>query len=135
MGNIQKMNINELFIEFVFTFESGKNLPPVFRGKMPLEHQAWEFINDCNTLILCLITNKLLKQKSIEKIIEKLDASVDALCNYITKKEQIMLGMYWVAILRYMNKRCLEEEQFEACSNIKKFSDLYFIAAMNNDNE
>jgi hypothetical protein len=26
-----------------------------------------------------------------------------------------------------MKRRCLEEEQFEACSNIKKFSDLYFI--------
>jgi hypothetical protein len=130
-----KMNINELFIEFVFTFESGKNLPPMFRGKMPLEHPAWEFISDCNTLILCLITNKLLKQKSIESIIEKLNAAVDNLCNYIDKREQIKLGMYWVAMLKYMKQRCLEEEQFEACSNIKKFSDLYFISAMNNDNE
>ena len=135
MSNEQKMSVNELFIEFVFNFESGKNIPPMFRGKMTLEHVAWEFISDCNTLILLLVTNKVLTDKAITKIIEKFDICVEELCKYVNKAEQIRLGMYWVAMLRFMNKRCLEEEQFESCSNIKKFSDLYFMVAMNNDNE
>jgi hypothetical protein len=122
-----KKTIKELIVEFIFEFETGSNLPQSLRGKIPLQHIAWEFIEDCNALILCLITDRLLKEKSIERIIKTFDECVEVVCEYVDKTEQIKLAMYWMSVINYMKVRCLEEEQFEACSNIKKFSDLYFI--------
>lgn len=131
---VVKKSTKELIIEFIFIFETGSNLPQPLRGQLPLQHIVWELIEDCNALLLCLITDDLLKKSAIERIIKSFDECVDVVCYYINKEEQIRLAMYWMSIINHMKSRCLEEEQFEACSNIKKFSDLYFIITQN-DNE
>ena len=128
MGIIKK-SIKELIIEFIFVFEKGSNLPNDLRGKLPLRHIAWELIEDCNAILLCLVTDKLLNKDSIERIINSFDECIEAVCYYLSREEQIRLAIYWISAVGHMKKRCLEEEQFEACSNIKKFSDLYFIVA------
>jgi hypothetical protein len=126
-------SIKELIVEFIFIFEQGANLPNSLRGKIPLQHIVWEFIEDCNALLLCLITDKILTKASIQRLVNTFDECIDVVCEYVDKKEQIKLAMYWMSVINYMNKRCLEEEKFESCSNIKKFSDLYFIIAPNSN--
>jgi hypothetical protein len=32
-----------------------------------------------------------------------------------------------------MRERCLEEQQYESCSNLKRFSDMYLVPLPNND--
>ena len=130
-----KKSVKELIVEFIFMFEKGSNLPSSLRGKIPLQHIAWDLIEDCNALLLCLITDKILTKTSIQRIIESFDECVDAVCYYLEREEQIQLAIYWMIILHDMKLRCLEEEKFEACSNIKKFSDLYFITASNSNDE
>lgn len=130
-----KKSIKELIVEFIFVFETGSNLPPNLRGQIPLQHIAWEFIEDCNALLLCLITDKVLKKSSIERIINSFDECVEVVCEYLEREQQIKMAMYWMSIIKHMNERCLEEEKFEACSNIKKFSDLYFIITPKNIDE
>ena len=119
-----KKSIKELIVEFIFEFERGTNLP--LRGQVPLQHITWELIEDSNAMLLCLITDKILKKSSIERIITCFDECVEAACYYLDREQHIKLAMYWITIINHMRERCLEEEQFEACSNIKKFSDLYF---------
>ena len=114
----------ELIVEFIFMFEKT---PDFLRGKLPLQHLAWELIEDCNAILLCLVTDRLLKKDSIQRLINSFDEFVDAVCFYLNREEQIKMAIYWMSIINHMKLRCLEEEQFEACSNIKKFSDLYFI--------
>lgn len=132
---VVKKSIKELIIEFIFVFETGSNLPPSLRGKLPLQHIAWELIEDCNAMLLCLITDKLLNKGSIERIITCFDECIEAACFYLDREEQIRFAMYWMSIISHMKERCLEEEQFEACSNIKKFSDLYFTITPKDINE
>lgn len=122
-----KKSVKDLIIEFIFKFETGENLPDHLKGTIPSQHIAWELIEDCNAILLCLITDKLLKKDSIERLINSFYECVEAVCYYLNKEEQIKLAMYWMIALHDMKVRCLEEEKFEACSNIKKFSDLYFI--------
>lgn len=130
-----RKSIKELIIEFIFIFEKGSNIPPNLRGKFPLDHIVWGLIEDCNAILLCLITDRLLNKDSVERIINSFDECVEAVCYYLNSDEQIRLAMYWITIVNYMKSRCLEEEQFEACSNIKKFSDLYFEIAPNDIDE
>jgi hypothetical protein len=63
--------------------------------------------------------------------VEKFDELIDIICDYLDTKTQIRLAMYWITIVNTMKEKCLEEDQFEACSNLKKFTDTYFIIAQN----
>ena len=125
--------INEVLKEVSNTIQS--TLPDNLRGKFELDHLIWEFIDDTNCLILTLVQDRLMTKKEIVFTIEKFDECVEIICHYITRTDQIKLAMYWTSILGYLNDKCLDEEQFEACSNIKKFKDLYFITAPKNTNE
>lgn len=127
--------IDELFIEFVFLFENSELLPKALKKQLGLKNELWELIHDCNITLLKLLKRKVMKEKEVADVVEEFDFRVSVLCSYIDKKSQIRLAMYWLSAVRTMNERCLEEEQFEACSNIKKFSDLYFLTALENDNE
>lgn len=125
--------IDELFLEFVFAFENSSLLPKELKSKLGTNAELWQYINDCNFTILKLLVRKVMKKEKIDLIVEEFDEKVSHVCQYITKKDQIRLAMYWLHNVRTMNERCLQEDQFEACANIKKFTDLYFLAALNDD--
>jgi hypothetical protein len=130
---MDKKSIKELIVEFIFHLERGSNLPDELRGKIPLQHIIWELIEDCNGLILCLITNKFLRNSTIERIIKSFNDFCELISYYLTPEDQVKLAVYWMKAIQTIKSRCLEEEQFEACANIKKFSDLYYMTYSMNE--
>ncbi len=93
-------------------------------------------MDEANSVILILLTDKVLKEKSILKIIEKFDEIIDNIYHSgISNQIQIKMAIYWLELVGYMRQRCLEEQQFESCSNLKQFSDLYLTPLPENDNE
>jgi hypothetical protein len=98
----------------------------VLRGKFGPEHAIWCLLEDCNTIILVLITNRILSDKAIIKIMERFDEVSEEISLYLSPEDQIRIGLYWVSVLDFMKQRCLDEDQFECCSNIKKLRDYYF---------
>lgn len=119
-----KKTTDELIREFGFNI--SRTIPEVLKGKLMPNHAVWNLIDDCNTIILILITKRILSDKAIVKIIERFDNVSEEISLYLTPEDQIRVGLYWVSVLDYMKERCLEEDQFECCSNIKKFRDYYF---------
>ena len=119
-----KKTTDELIKEFGFNI--SKTVPEVLRGKLMPQHAVWDLLDDCNTIILILITGRVLSDKAIVKIIERFDGVSEEISLYLTPEDQIRIGLYWVSVLDYMKHRCLDEDQFECCSNIKKFRDYYF---------
>jgi hypothetical protein len=130
---IKKQSINEVRNDL--TFQLARTGPAALRGKFTPNHLIWTLLQDCDTILLVLITDRLLKQTSIDTIIKKFDGLVEVMCNYLDNETQIRFVIYWMDILNMMNDKCLEEEQFEACSNIKKFMDTYFSITENYDND
>ena len=119
-----KKTTNELIKEFGFNI--SKTVPEVLRGKLMPEHAIWSLIDDCNTIILILIKGRILIEKAIVRIMQRVDSVAEEMALYLTPEDQIRIGLYWISVLDYMKMRCLEEDQFECCSNIKKFRDYYF---------
>lgn len=126
---IKKKTISEVKKEI--GFKLSRTAPEALRGMLPPQHLVWELLNDCDTVLLVLITDRILKQSSINTIVQKFDELIDIICDYLDSETQIRLALYWMLMINTMKGICLEEEQFESCSNLKKFADTYFIIAQN----
>ena len=124
-----KKTTGELIKEFGFNI--SKTIPEVIRGKLMPQHAIWSLIDDCNTIILVLITGRILSERAIVRIMQRFDVIAEEMALYLTPEDQIRIGLYWIGVLDYMKERCLEEDQFECCSNIKKFRDYYFSSSEN----
>lgn len=130
---IDRKNIGQVRGEI--SLRLARTAPEALRGRFSPNHAVWLLIQDCDAVLLILITDRVLKQKSIDAIIEKFDDIITEICLYLDGETQIRLAIYWMSVLNIMKARCLEEDQFEACSNIKKFMDTYFIVTKNDDDE
>jgi hypothetical protein len=116
-------SIDEIRLEF---HKKTSKLPDWIVGKYELHHKIWSLMDAANSVILILLTDKVLKEKSIIKIIEKFDEIIEEIYHSgISNQIQIKMAIYWLELVGYMRDRCLQEQQFESCSNLKRFSDLY----------
>jgi len=117
-------------------YDMTSKLPEWIIGRYELHHQVWNLIDEANTIISILLTDRVLRDKSIIRIIERFDAVIDLISRTgISNQIQIKMAIYWLDLVNNMRTRCLEEQQYECCSNLKKFSDLYLIPLPENDNE
>ena len=115
-------------------YETTSKLPDWIIGRYELHHTVWNLMDEANTIISILITDKVLKDKSILKIIEKFDEVIDLISQSgISNQIQIKMAIYWLDLVNHMRERCLEEQQYESCSNLKRFSDMYLVPLPNND--
>jgi hypothetical protein len=115
-------------------YERTSKLPDWIIGRYELHHTVWNLMDEANTIISILITDKVLKDKSILKIIEKFDEVIDLISQSgISNQIQIKMAIYWLDLVNYMRQRCLEEQQYETCSNLKRFNDMYLVPLPNND--
>ena len=92
-------------------------------------------MEECNDLTLWLITDTILKPGKIKEIITRFDVCIDIICDYLDTTDQIILSIYWMSILNAMKEKCEVEDQFEACSNIKRFTEEYFLVIPENDDD
>jgi hypothetical protein len=117
-------------------YETTSKLPDWIVGRYELHHTVWNLMDEANTILSILLTERVLKDKSILKIIERFDEVIDLISKSgISNQIQIKMAIYWLDLVNYMRERCLEEQQYECCSNLKKFSDLYLIPLPDNNNE
>jgi hypothetical protein len=115
-------------------YEKTNKLPDWIIGRYELHHTIWNLMDEANTIISILLIDKVLKDKSIIKIIEKFDEVIDLISQSgISNQIQIKMAIYWLDLVNHMRERCLEEQQYECCSNLKRFSDMYLIPLPDND--
>ena len=117
-------------------YETTSKLPDWIVGRYELHHTVWNLMDEANTILSILLTDRVLKERSILKIIERFDEVIDLISHSgISNQIQIKMAIYWLDLVNYMRERCLQEQQYECCSNLKKFSDLYLIPLPDNNNE
>jgi hypothetical protein len=117
------LTINELRQEF--RHEMTK-LPPWIIGTKPLHHMIWQAMDVLNETLIQLIINKVLSQRVINRIIAEFDDVIVSIVDNVEEEFQIRIAIYYTTMVEYLELRTLQEEQYEACSNLKKFSDYYF---------
>lgn len=117
------LTINELRSEFK---DEMAQLPDWIVGSLPLHHLIWQTMDILNEILLELIVNKVLTIRTITKIINDFEENITLIIDNVKEDIQVRIAIYYTTMVDYLEFRTLEEEQYEACSNLKKFSDYYF---------
>lgn len=111
-------------------------LPDWIDSTSSIHHNLWHSMLDCNDILLILVVNRILKDKSIEKIAIKFDEYMVELLK-IDPQHHLEIAIYFTAMLDYLEARCVEEEEYEAASNLTRFKTTYFqnMTTYENDKE
>jgi len=101
-------------------------LPEWIDTKSHTHKQVWDFIQYCHEVLFILIVNRILSEKAIYKITIRFDEYINEICLLVDGELQILLHIYFMSVVEYMIKVCLEHEEYEAAANLRNFNDLYF---------
>ena len=101
------------------------NIPNWINTTKTLHHQLWNNMLDCNDILMVLIWDKILKEKSIINIAQKFDEKIVETLS-IDNKLHLEIAIYYTSVIDMIEELCVEEEEFEAAANITKFRDIYF---------
>jgi hypothetical protein len=87
-----------------------------------IDFTIWNNMRFINDVLIQLVSNRILNETIISKIIEQFEDELDMISD-VSEDFDIILNYYY-RLLEYMLTRCIEEERFEAASNIRNFADL-----------
>lgn len=101
-------------------------LPEWIDTKSLTHKQVWDLIQYCHETLFILIVNMILSEKAIKKIARRFDAYICEICDLVDGELQILLNIYFLSVIEYMIQVCLENEEYEAATNLRNLNDLYF---------
>jgi hypothetical protein len=81
---------------------------------------VWKTFKHLNNALLLLITKQYISKRSIDSIISLFKINKERLCNNDDEME-LLFTLYYVDIIEYLENICLEDELYEALSNLKAF--------------
>jgi len=114
------MNIAEIRNEITL---SMIKIPRFIDTTSSLDHAVWNNMRFISEMLLQMITNKVLKEGTITIMLQQFEEELDMIMDVSDKIDHIL--NYYHKLLDYMLDRCIEEERFEAASNIRNFNDQY----------
>jgi len=117
------MNIVELRLEFEKMFA---RIPKFINSTDQLHFILWQALGECNNQLIRLIIDKPLTDRKVANVINDFHDIIEAIVDNTPANIQLQVSAYYTILLERMISRSLEEEHYEVCSNIKKFSDYYF---------
>lgn len=110
-------------------------LPDWIDTKSPKHKKVWHSIEYCHETLFIFIVDIILSKKAIEKITSKFDEYIEEICELVDGELQMLLNIYFISVVEYMILVCLENEEYEAATNLRNFNELYFQQNINPINE
>lgn len=115
-----KMEIAELRNEIT---NSIIRIPKFIDTTSSLDHGVWNNMRFISEILLQMISDKILKENTINIIIQQFEEELDMIMDVSDKIDNIL--NYYYKLLEYMLEKCIEEERYEAATNIRNFNDQY----------
>jgi hypothetical protein len=112
-----------------------KYLPDWIDTKSFKHKQVWDLIEYSHEILFILIVNMILSNKAIKSISKRFDEFMTEMCDILDGELQILLNIYFMSVVEYMTLVCLENEEYEAATNLRNFNSLYFQENINNVDE
>ncbi len=98
-------------------------IPDFIQTTSSLDHAVWNNMRYISDLLTELVTDKVIKENSINVLILKFDIELEMIGDVSDKVFTIQ--QYYEEFLDYMLERCLEEEMYESAANIRNFITTY----------
>lgn len=100
-------------------------LPDFIQQRNYLDVILWQQLLELNNIIVKLITNQVLTQRQIKRILIEFDKTIEYIVETTPGKYHLLIFAYYQNLIDELINYSLEVEQYEVCSNLKKFQDLY----------
>ena len=120
---MKKDSIHQLRLEFETLFSK---IPKFITSTDHLHYVLWHAMLECNNVLMRLLVERVLSDRQVAKIINDFQDFIEAIIDNTPEKLHLPISAYYTVILEKMIMRCEEEEHYEVCSNVKRFSDFYF---------
>jgi hypothetical protein len=114
------MDITDLKIEML---HKTSYIPDFINTTSSLDHAIWNNMRFISELLVELLSNKIITTNKINVLILKFDLELEMIGDVSDKVFTIQ--EYYEDFLEYMLERCLEEEMYEAATNIRNFTTTY----------
>lgn len=88
-----------------------------------MDHAIWNNMKYISDILLQLVVDKLIKETIVENITKQYDLELEMIGDVTDKI--FVIQEYYEVFLNHILKRCIEEERFEAASNIRNFITIY----------
>lgn len=94
-------------------------IPNFINTTSSLDYAVWNNMRFISEMILQLVSNKILKDSTLEIIHNQFEEELDMIMDVMDKMDDILI--YYHKLLEYMLQLCLEEERYEAATNIRNY--------------
>jgi hypothetical protein len=108
---------------------SGKmvNIPNWIDTSSSLHHLIWNNgILSINAELLKLITNTILSEKTIFRIYVNITELLDNMSEVTSNELQLRVVAYYSKLFIFLQDITIEEERYEAATNVRNFTDIYY---------
>lgn len=103
-----------------------KLIPAFIDATSNVDYGVWNVMFKCNMILFSLVSKRVRSERIIDGLVTEFMVEITQVIPVISEYKQIRLAIYYTELLNTIGSICLIDEQYEACSNIKKFGDIYF---------
>jgi hypothetical protein len=114
------MDITQLRNEMM---NKSSRIPNFIETTSVLDHAIWNNMRYISDILLQLVIDKIIKDRAIEVIIQQVDLELEMIGDVSDKVFTIQI--YFEMFLDYMLERSIQEERYEAATNIRNFITIY----------
>lgn len=99
-------------------------IPEFIDTKCEVSHRIWDVVSKCNSLLISLLTDKILSESTVIKITEIFSEKLDN--DLIDDEMYNNICVYYYGLIVYIEDMAMSLEEYEILNNIKIFRDVYF---------
>lgn len=102
------------------------NIPDFINTSSSLHYLTWGAMCEINNILLRLITNSVLREATVCRLVEKTNQILDDMYDIIPPSLQLNVITYLSTMRLWLEKLCINNEFFEAAANLKKYESIYY---------
>jgi hypothetical protein len=98
-------------------------IPHFIKTTSFLDHAVWNNMKYINDILVQLISDRIITDRKISVIVEQYYLEMGIVYDIYDDIDSI--NDYYSDVIEYMLERTLQEERFEAATNVRNFTDQY----------
>lgn len=101
------------------------NIPEFINSTSSIHYLVWNSLCEINSILLKLISNSIIREATICKLVEKTNLILDDMYDIIPNGLQMNVIAYFSKMVIWLERVCIHNELYEAAANIKRYDNIY----------
>jgi hypothetical protein len=109
-----------------FVLKKLMNIPDFINTTSSTHFIIWNSLCDINTIMMRLISNSVMRETTIIKLVDIVNDIFDDIYDITTYDLQINIIAYFSTVRLWLEKISIKYELFETAANLKRFESIYY---------